>query len=204
VSADSDWRIEAHLDVPSTVHALERIRGRLRGPDVVGDAGAAVSEEVVVTHDGNVLFAYAPTKAAIEDARRAIEEVLRSDEVTATVNVGRWDEHVDEWVQVEPPLAGPAKHAAEARERAVEQVESRTLVAVVGRLIGGEVEQTMRDGAERLGLGCEIHEHPHLLSSQVAFTVTGPRRKLDEFAEDLRQEEIATIRTQREVLLSPL
>ena len=64
--------------------------------------------------------------------------------------------------------------------------------------------RTMRDGAERLGLGCEIHEHPHLLSSQVAFTVTGPRRKLDEFAEDLRQEEIATMRTQREVLLSPL
>ena len=48
------------------------------------------------------------------------------------------------------------------------------------------------------------HEHPHLLSTQVAFTVTGPRRKLDEFAEDLRREEILTVRAQSEVMLSPL
>ena len=62
----------------------------------------------------------------------------------------------------------------------------------------------MSDGAEKLGLECEIHEHPHLLSSQIAFTVTGPKRKLDEFAQDLRQEEILTMRAQRRLMLSPL
>jgi hypothetical protein len=38
----------------------------------------------------------------------------------------------------------------------------------------------------------------------VAFTVTGPRRKLDEFAEGLRAEELATMRAERTVMLSPL
>jgi hypothetical protein len=38
----------------------------------------------------------------------------------------------------------------------------------------------------------------------VAFSVTGPRRKIDEFAEGLRAEELATMRTERGVMLSPL
>jgi hypothetical protein len=62
----------------------------------------------------------------------------------------------------------------------------------------------MREWAEKLGLGIEIHEHPHLLTTQVAFTVTGPGRKIDEFAEGLRAEELATMRTERAVMLSPL
>jgi hypothetical protein len=81
---------------------------------------------------------------------------------------------------------------------------SRTLVAIVGKLIRSEVERTMSDAAQRLGLTCEIHERPHLLSTQVASTVTGPRRKLVEFAEDLRREEILAMRAQGEVMLSPL
>src|SRR4029077_13255107 len=122
------------------------------------------------------------------NARSALEAALRGDRIAASATVRHWEDHDDEWVQVDPPLSGSAKVAAEARKRDDARVESRTLVALVGRLIRGEVEQTMRDGAARLGLACEIHEHPHLLSTQVAFTVTGPRRKLDEFAEDLRRE----------------
>ena len=62
----------------------------------------------------------------------------------------------------------------------------------------------MLDWASTLGLQCEIIEHPHLLTTQVAFSVTGPRRKIDEFAEGLRAEEVATMRAEREVMLSPL
>jgi hypothetical protein len=49
-----------------------------------------------------------------------------------------------------------------------------------------------------------VIDHPHLLSGQVGFTVTGSKRKLDEFAEGLRAEERATIRTETQVMLSPL
>jgi len=105
---------------------------------------------------------------------------------------------------VDPPLSGEAKRAEEASERDAQRVESRTMVASTGRSIRAEVEQTMREWAEKLGLDCEVIEHPHLLTNQVAFTVTGPKRKIDEFAEGLRAEEVATMRTEREVMLSPL
>jgi hypothetical protein len=176
----------------------------VRAPGPVEDVAAAVADDAVVTHDGNILFAYAPTRPVLESAREAIEAALRADRVAAEIQASHWDDRVDEWVQVDPPLAGAAKRDAETRERDAERVESRTLVAIVGKLIRSDVERTMRDAAQTLGLTCEIHEHPHLLSTQVAFTVTGPRRKLDEFAEDLRREEILTMRAQREVMLSPL
>jgi hypothetical protein len=62
----------------------------------------------------------------------------------------------------------------------------------------------MREWAQRLGLECEVVEHPHLLTTQVVFTVTGPRRRIDEFVEGLRAEGWATIRTETAVMLSPL
>src|ERR1035441_9862899 len=67
-----------------------------------------------------------------------------------------------------------------AGDRAEGSVETRTMVASSGRLVRAEFEQTMREWAREFGLQCEVIEHPHLLSTQVGFTVTGPRRKIDE------------------------
>jgi hypothetical protein len=62
----------------------------------------------------------------------------------------------------------------------------------------------MRGWAEKLDLQCTLAEHPHLLTTQVAFTVTGHKRKIDEFALGLKAEELATMRTERAVMMSPL
>lgn len=78
------------------------------------------------------------------------------------------------------------------------------MVAGAGKEIRAEVEQTMREWADKLGLRCEVIDHPRLLTTQVAFTVTGPKGKIDEFTEGLRAEELATMRTERAVILSPL
>ncbi len=71
-------------------------------------------------------------------------------------------------------------------------------------MIRAEFEQSIREWAEKLQLQCTIVEHPHLLTTQVAFTVTGPKHKIDEFARGLRAEEWQTIRTERAVMLSHL
>jgi hypothetical protein len=105
---------------------------------------------------------------------------------------------------VDPPLSGEAKRTEDAAERDAERVETRTMVASAGNLVRAEVEQTMQDGADRLGLKCEVIEHHHLLRTQVAFTVTGPKRKIDEFSKDLIAEGWATFRTEMNVMLSPL
>jgi hypothetical protein len=49
-----------------------------------------------------------------------------------------------------------------------------------------------------------VEEHPHLLTTQVGFTVTGPTRKIEEFASALNAEGVATLRMDWAVLLSPI
>jgi hypothetical protein len=204
MSEDQDWRLKAELNAANTRGALDHLLGRFRGPDAVKDVQAAVPQDVVITHDGKLLFAYAATQDSLIAARRTIEAVLSRDDVKASIFVSHWDDRFDEWLQVDPPLTGAAKRTEEAVERDAEKLESRTMVASTGKLIRTEVEQTMGEWADKLDLKCEVIERPHLLTTQVAFTVTGPKRKMDEFAEGLRAEELATMRTERAVMLSPL
>ena len=77
-------------------------------------------------------------------------------------------------------------------------------MVTLGRWVREEFEQSIGSWAEQLGVSYEIVEHPHLLSSQVAFKVTGRRDKLDELAAAMNAEERATIRTETIVMASPL
>src|SRR5438132_11270194 len=116
-SSDQDWRLRAELDARDKRHVLDGLLGRVRPSGPIDDVAAATSHDTVVTHDGNVLFAYAPTRSALERAREAIEAALRADAVIAAIQTSHWDDRVDEWVQVDPPLGRAAKRDAEARER---------------------------------------------------------------------------------------
>jgi hypothetical protein len=204
VAEDQDWRLKAELEIEDRRSTLDHLIGRVREPDVIKEVGEAVPHDVMITHDGKLLFAYAATNAALNSARAAIDAVLRRDGIKASVYISHWDEDLDRWLQVDPPLSDEAKRIEDAADRDAEALETRTMVVSTGKLVRGEVEQTMLGWAEKLGLQCELIEHPHLLTSQIAFTVTGPRRRITEFADGLRAEELATMRTEREVILSPL
>jgi hypothetical protein len=204
VSEDQNWRLKAELDIEDRRSALDHLIGRVREPDVIKDVGEAVPHEVMITHDGNLLFAYAATKAALTSARSAVEAALRGDGIKASVYVSYWDEDLDRWQQVDPPLSGEAKQIEDAAVRDAEAIETRTMVVSTGKFIRSEVERTMLGWAEKLGLECKLIEHPHLLTSQIAFTVRGPKRRIEEFADGLKAEQLATMRTEREVMLSPL
>jgi hypothetical protein len=152
-----DWRLQAELDVAEQRPTLDRLLEHLRPPAFLKDIQSSVPHDVVITHDGKLLFAYAADEATLE-----------------------------------------------AGDHDAETVETRTLVVSSGKMIRAEFERSLREWAEKLGVQCTIVEHPHLLRTQVGFTVTGPRRKLEEFAEGLSAEEWATIRTERAVMMSPL
>ncbi len=201
---EQDWRMQAELDVAEAHGVLHGLIGRFRGPDVVDQVQVAVGHDVVVTHDGKLLFAYAADEAALAAARSAIEDVLARDGITASVRVSRWDDERDQWRQTDPPPSGEEEQRADVAERAADAIETRTLVVSSGKMIRAEVEQSMRDWADRLGLECAIMEHPHLLTTQLAFTLTGPKRKIDEFSRGLSAEEWATIRAETVVMASPL
>jgi len=202
---ERDFRLRVALETADGGRALRALFARFRGSAIDREIEAKVSREVVITHDGRLLFAYAADRAALDTARRAIEEVLRADGLRASMDVSHWDERIDAWRQIDPPPpTTQEQQAADAAERDAETIDTRMLVASSGKAIRAELEQSLLRWAEELGIECTIVEHPHLLTTQVAFTVTGPRRKLDEFAKGLAAEEVASLRAEREVMLSPL
>ena len=205
---DQDWRLKAELDLleppADRRRSLDGLLHHLRSPAIVSEIEADVPQNVVITHDGSLLFAYAADEATIKAARSAIEGALRHNELTASIYVSHFDHRLDDWRQIDPPLSGEQEQALLVAERDAETTETRTLVATVGKMIRAEFEQSLLEWAQKLGVECEILEHPHLLNEQVGFTVTGPRRKIDEFAQGLSAEERATIRTERAVMASPL
>ena len=204
---NDDWRLTAELEVSDNGRELHKLMAHLRGSDgadVVGEVEAAVPHDAVITHDGKLLFAYAADEATITAARAAIESVLAREQTVANVRISRWDHGLDRWLQTDPPLSAEQAAVEEAKEHEEEATETRTMVASSGRLVRGEFEQTMREAADGLDLECAIIEHPHLLNTQVAFTVTGSKRKVDEFARDLEAVGWAYVRTERAVMTSPL
>jgi hypothetical protein len=194
---DRDWRLSGEIKGQGDDRAVRALVERLHVSDEVRDVRAAVGDDVVITHDGSRLFAYAFGRQAIEQARAHIEYVLAKDDLSAKLTLTHFSSDCDEWVDPDAPPPAESSSAAAGSE-------SRTLVATVGKMIREEFEQSMRNWADQLGVRCEIVEHPHLLSSQVAFTVTGPPRKVDEFADGLNAEERRTIRTEHAVMSSPL
>jgi hypothetical protein len=202
MSEDQDWRLQAKLDVEDERGALDGVMGHFRPhrDEVVDDVQAAVAPDVVITHDGELLFAYASTEDALQAARRAIEDVLQRDGIEASIRVSVWDHELDAWRQIDPPPSAAQTAKEQTAERDAEAMQTRTLVASVGRIIRPSFEQSMRNWASELGIECSLIEHPHLLTTQVAFTIAGPSRKLDEFAQGLRAEASQTIRTEGNVL----
>jgi hypothetical protein len=203
-SSEQDWRLQAELDAAGRRGVLEDLVGSLRSPNVVKEIEATVPHDVVVTHDGNLLFAYAADEATLKATRRAIEDTLKRDGITGRIRLSHWDSELDDWRQTEPPGTTQDKRVQDLVDREAETMETRTLVASAGKLIRAEFEQSLLEWANELGLQCKVIEHPHLLTAQVGFTVTGPKRKLDEFSQGLKAEERVTIRTETAVMLSPL
>ena len=130
----------------------------------------SVPDDVVITHDGKLLFAYAADRATLDAARAAIEQVLSGDGIRASIRLSHWDEDANRWRQTDPPPSASEQAAEAATDKADETEESRTLIASSGKLVRADLEQSMRSYADQLGLRCEILEHPHLLTTQVAFT----------------------------------
>ncbi|HMD52207.1 MAG TPA: hypothetical protein VKG62_05775 [Solirubrobacteraceae bacterium] len=188
MSDDQDWRLVLDLDEPAD---LDGLVGRVRGGEegFEHDARHALGEDVVLTHDGSRFFAYASSEASIEGARGAIENVLNNEDRSAVIRVSHWDDGLRAWRQTDPPLtaAEEEREAAAAEERIREagaeavKPETRTVVSVVGKLVRRSFEQQMIAHAESLGLEIEVVEHPHLLSTQVAFKVTGRTSAVEEF-----------------------
>ncbi len=196
---DQDWRLRADLDDPAALHARLRDARHFEH-----ELKPLISPDVVLSYDENTLFAYAKTREAITEARRAIEHQLADDGLTATLRIDHWDDglgDVGDWDQVDPPLdAAGREHETEEREEHVEheadeaRVQTRTVAITSGRMVRNWFETAVADEARELGVELSIVEHPHLLTTQIAFTLTGPAGKVAEVIADLESRAGAVTR----------
>ena len=87
MSDEQDWRLKVELDASVDAgKGVSRLFPDLRGggdPDVVHELESAVPHDVVLTHDGKLLFAYAADEATLTATRRAIEGVLARENMKA-------------------------------------------------------------------------------------------------------------------------
>jgi len=194
-NSDEDWRLCAHLQGDGPAAKPHGIVGRFRDPKVVRDAEHAIGSDVHLTHDETTLFAYARDRAAIDAARATLLGVIEDDGLSAEVTISHWEDDAGEWLQVDPPIDDATRSAQEAAAREGEAPTTQTFVVQVGRDARARFEQAMQEWSDRLDLHCEIVEHPHLLSTQVAFTVDGPAHAVEEFRKGLQAEEWQTIRS---------
>jgi hypothetical protein len=203
VAEEQDWRLEVELDGTDAGQGLDRLLRRVRGEGglVESEVRAAVTDDVVVTHDGRLLFAYAAGPSALSAARRAVEDSLHGDGHASKIVVSHWNSGLDQWQRIDPPPDGAS--VADPGPRDDSSVTTRTLVCTAGKVVRETLERSMLERARELGVECSIVEHPHLLTTQVAFTVTGPRRKLNEFREGLAAEGFATMRADS-LVMNPL
>lgn len=125
-SDDQDWRLRLDRDEPAD---LDKLLARVRDdPDdeLEHDARAALGDEVVLTHDGHTFFVYAVSEQALQNARTAIESVLRNEQRKGTIVVSHWEESLHTWRQVDPPLtAAQEEQLREAVEADAERAVAR-------------------------------------------------------------------------------
>jgi hypothetical protein len=55
-----------------------------------------------------------------------------------------------------------------------------------GKWVRGWYETTAADEAREAGVELSVVEHPHLLTTQIAFTLTGPAGNIDDVLADLK------------------
>ena len=197
MTEEQDWRLTAELEEPEDHHGLlDRVVDHVRGEygKAADEVHARVGPDVVITHDGHRLFAYAGSRAALASARESVAAACDHHGLTATYVMGHWDDDLDRWRQVEPPETAEQAERARLQDLDDETVETQTVVCRAGGTVRASLELGMREYADRLGLECEVVEHRHVLQTQVAFKLTGPRRKIAEFRSALEQDSWTSIR----------
>lgn len=194
---EQDWRLMAEVEGPEDHRGpLDRVLGRVHDEygKAADEAREGLGEGVAITHDGHRLFAYAGSKAALETARERITAACEHHGLAATYVVSHWEDDFGRWRQVDPPETAEQAEQTRAEDREGETVETQTVVCSAGKTVRDSLEQGMREYADRLELECELIEHPHLLQTQIAFKVTGPRRKIAEFRAAVEQDAWTSIR----------
>jgi hypothetical protein len=128
-----DWRVTVNLDGASgrplaaalLEHALEQ-----QARAALGERVAVGTDSLVADADRSIVFLYAGTQAAAEEARRVVESILETDGKTATFELDLWHPLEEKWEPAEVPL--PVTEADRLRERKALEEQDAADTAAAG------------------------------------------------------------------------
>jgi hypothetical protein len=93
--SNDEWRVEIDLDDEQHGYGLSE---RFRSHDLDDEARKRLGRRAIVSRDGPRVFLYTGTEAQAREAERVARELVAADELTADIDVTRWDAEAEEWV----------------------------------------------------------------------------------------------------------
>jgi hypothetical protein len=93
--SNDEWRVEIDLDDERNGYSLSE---RFRSHDLDDEARKRLGRRAIVSRDGPRVFLYTGTEAQAREAERIARELVAAEDLTADVDVTRWDAEGEEWV----------------------------------------------------------------------------------------------------------
>jgi hypothetical protein len=93
--SNEDWRVEIDLDDEKHGYGLGE---RLRSHDLDDEARKRLGRRAIVSRDGPRVFLYTGTEAQAREAERIARELVAAEDLTADIDVTRWDPESEQWV----------------------------------------------------------------------------------------------------------
>ncbi len=120
-----DWRLEVVLPGERDARDLAE---RLAQYNQRHDLGDAFQDRVVVSHDGERVFAYAATREQADAAARVINSVAAERQWQITTELRRWHPVAEQWEDPDAPLPQSDAELVNERDQAMqaERDESRS------------------------------------------------------------------------------
>ncbi|HEY7149838.1 MAG TPA: hypothetical protein VH420_10380 [Gaiellaceae bacterium] len=93
--SNDEWRVEIDLDDEQHGYSLGE---RFRSHDLDDEARKRLGRRAIVSRDGPRVFLYTGTEAQAREAEGIARELVASEELTADIDVTRWDADSEDWV----------------------------------------------------------------------------------------------------------
>ncbi len=118
-----DWRIQVSL---AGEGRTDRAEDRLETRELADDVRRELGGRVAVSRDGDELFLYADTEAAVRAAERLVRADMDEHDWNGTVTVARWHDEAEEWQPPGTPLPSSAAESAAEHARRIQDEERET------------------------------------------------------------------------------
>jgi hypothetical protein len=93
--SNDEWRVEIDLDDEQHGYSLGE---RFRSHDLDDEARKRLGRRAIVSRDGPRVFLYTGTEVQAREAERIARELVAAGELTADIDVTRWDAETEEWI----------------------------------------------------------------------------------------------------------